>query len=90
MNTVVLFIRRGRFIPLCRSAEYTEAIDTAHLTLAGWIDASCSESLYEDDGITTDISLDDGLKSIRVNIAEGIAAASCESKKISTSKLVVK
>ncbi len=89
MDTVVLFIRRGRFIPLCQGAEYTEAIDTAHLTLAGWLDASCSETLYEDDGITTDISLDDGLKSIRVSIAEGIATASCEGKEINASRLVV-
>jgi alpha-glucosidase len=54
MNEVPLFIRRGHVIPLCRSAEYVDALDTTKLSLVGWLEVGCAFTLYEDDGHTND------------------------------------
>lgn len=52
LNEVPLFIRQGRCIPLAAPAEYEAALDTAHMTLAGYPDSEYV--LYEDDGVCKD------------------------------------
>lgn len=52
LSEVPLFIRRGRCIPVARTAEYVEAVDMAGLELLGWDGASYE--LYDDDGVHMD------------------------------------
>ena len=59
-NEFPLFIRRGYAVPVSRGGEWTEAVDAHELTMLGW-DAS-SYALYDDDGVSADVALDDGLK----------------------------
>ena len=89
MNEVPLFIRRGHVIPLCRSAEYVDALDTTKLSLVGWLEVGCAITLYEDDGESTDIDLNEGLQLINVSIDKGVATAKCAGKTIDASKVVV-
>ena len=89
MNEVPLFIRRGHVIPLCRSAEYVDALDTTKLSLVGWLEVGCAITLYEDDGESTDIDLNEGLQLITVDINKGVATAKCAGKTIDASKVVV-
>ena len=89
MNEVPLFIRRGHVIPLCRSAEYVDALDTTKLSLVGWLEVGCAITLYEDDGESTDIDLNAGLQLITVGINKGVATAKCAGKTIDASKVVV-
>ncbi len=63
LNEVPLFIRRGTCIPLAAPAEYAEALDTAHMTLAGYPD--CEYVLYEDDGIHKDYENPSNYRTLR-------------------------
>ena len=52
LNEVLLFIRKGRCIPVAQAAEYAEAVDASTLELLGWDGASYE--LYDDDGVHMD------------------------------------
>lgn len=73
MNEMPLFIRRNRFIPLAKPAEYVDGIDFADLTLLGWLDGDAAYDLYNDDGDTTSPSLETGLTTINVHHATAAA-----------------
>ncbi len=64
LNELPLFIRRGHAVPLAKAAEYVEGIDTSDLTLLGWLDEDVDVTLYEDDGYTTHIDLEKGLRTL--------------------------
>ena len=51
-NEVVFYIRKGKAIPLCKSAESTSELDTKNLELIGTGDEYL---LYTDDGMGFDI-----------------------------------
>ena len=72
-----------------RSAEYVDALDTTKLSLIGWLEVGCAITLYEDDGESTDIDLNEGLQLINVSIDKGVATAKCAGKTIDASKVVV-
>ena len=84
-----LFVRRGCFIPFARSAEWVEAVDGTNLTLLGWLSGDAAYALYDDDGISTQVSLEAGLTPIRVRVADGQAAASGEGLTLYADKLVL-
>ena len=75
LNELPLFIRRGHMVPLARPAEYVEGIDATRLTLLGWLDGDAALSLYDDDGLSTEMCLDKGLTDIRVTVQNGRAQA---------------
>lgn len=56
LDEVPLFIKKGRLLPLCESAQCTEQLDLSKLTLIGYADGTASYRLYTDDGISTDCS----------------------------------
>ena len=62
LNEVVFFIRDGRCVPLCDSAKNVESLDDNTLKLYG--NGECYE-LYTDDGMTTNVSLDNIRKIVR-------------------------
>ena len=84
-----LFIKRGRIVPLAKSAEWVDAVDSGDLTLLGWLDGNAQTSLYDDDGVSTAIDLDAGLKPIAVTLRGGKAQASGEGLTLHTEKLVL-
>ncbi len=56
LNTVPLFIRYGKCIPVAGMAECVAEIDSAHMELVGY--EKSSYSLYEDDGNTRNYDLE--------------------------------
>ena len=89
LNELPLFIRRGHFIPLAKPAEYVEGIDASRLTLLGWLDGNAALSLYDDDGLSTGVSLDKGLTDIRVTVQDGRAHAEGGSLILDAKQLLV-
>lgn len=89
MNELPLFIRRGHVVPLAKPAEYAEGVDSADLTLLGWLDESATATLYNDDGYTTAPSLDSGLTTITVEVKGETAAAAGEGLTLHTENLLV-
>ena len=89
LNELPLFIRRGHFISLAKPAEYVEGIDASRLTLLGWLDGNAALSLYDDDGLSTGVSLDKGLTDIRVTVQDGRAHAEGGSLILDAKQLLV-
>ncbi|MBQ8136316.1 MAG: alpha-glucosidase, partial [Clostridia bacterium] len=56
-----LFIRRGKAAFLCRAAERSRLVNTDDMTVLGW-DHGAEITWYEDDGLTTNVSLETGLR----------------------------
>ena len=56
LNVVLLFIRRGKCIPLADAAECVFQLNTEHLNIIGYKNGSYI--LYEDDGYTRDYDLE--------------------------------
>ena len=84
-----LFIRRGHALPLAKGAEWVEAVDGSDLTLLGWLDHDARITLYDDDGLTTDIDLDRGLTAIDVTVKDGQATAEGKGLTLHTDRLVI-
>ena len=84
-----LFIRRGKAMPMAKAAEYVDAIDDTNLTLLGWLDGDTDLTLYDDDGVTRDVTLEDGLTTIRVTVRDGRASAQADGKRVDASRLIV-
>ena len=62
--TLLFFIKKGKIVPLAKPALNTKEINTKKLTLAGDAPKGTVYELYEDDGITTDISLKSSIRKI--------------------------
>ncbi len=90
MNEFPLFIRKGHVIPMVAPAEYVEGLDTANLTLLGWLDKGTAITLYEDDGVSREIDFNVGLTVINVQVKEGVASAKAAGKTIDCSRIIVK
>ena len=84
-----LFIRRGSFIPFARAAEWVEAVDGKELTLLGWLGGDASYALYDDDGVSTQVSFEAGLTGITVKPENGRAVAQGDGLTLHTEKLVL-
>ncbi len=89
LNEFPLFIRRGRIIPLTKSAEYVEGIDASALTLLGWLDKDAALTFYDDDGESAAIDLAAGMTEIRVSVKDGKVTAEAEGKIIDASRLII-
>jgi len=66
LHEMPLFIRRGCVIPLSRGGQWVDAVDSTDLTLLGWIGSDASYMFYDDDGLSTQVGLKDGLTEIAV------------------------
>ncbi len=86
-----LFIRKGQVIPLATGdAQCAAEVDSAHLTLLGWLDCSTAFTLYDDDGESTDTDLDKGLTLVDVTVQEGRVCAKGRCLTLDASKILVK
>ena len=58
LESVVFFIKDNHIVPFAKPSLNTSLIDTKKLSLIGNAPAGTEYFLYEDDGFTTDISLE--------------------------------
>lgn len=86
LHEMPLFIRRGCMIPLARGGEWVEAVDGKELTLLGWLSGDAVYALYDDDGMSTHVHLDDGMTQIRITGEK--AAANREGFTLLTDRLI--
>ncbi len=66
VDSVVFFVRENHVVPLAKPALCSEKINTKRLSLIGDLKKGASYELYEDDGFTTDITLDGRLRTLTV------------------------
>jgi len=64
LNEFPLFVRRGRFVPLCSGGEKTADLDDTRFRTLGWDAEGASCALYRDDGLTPNPTLEENLTMI--------------------------
>lgn len=64
MDEIPLFIRKNKMIPFVKPANRTEALDTNHLKLIGFVPEFARYELYEDDGETQNFVKGDCTKTV--------------------------
>ena len=89
MNEFPLFVRKGHVIPLAGAAECVAQVDASKLTLLGWLEHGTAFTLYDDDGESANIDLEEGLTLIDVQIRDGKANAKAAGIDLDASHIVV-
>ena len=70
LTSVVFFIKKGKIVPFAKPALNSAEIDTNNLTVYGDAPEGTVYELYEDDGFTTDIDLQKGIRKIEKHSAK--------------------
>lgn len=65
LNSVVFFIKKGKIVPFAKPALNSTMIDTNNFSIYGDAPEGTFYELYEDDGFTTDIDLQKGIRKIK-------------------------
>ena len=65
LNSVVFFIKKGKIVPFAKPALNSAMIDTNNFSIYGDAPEGTIYELYEDDGFTTDIDLQKGIRKIK-------------------------
>ncbi len=81
VNEVPMFIRKNKILPLCRTAQCTDQIDTSMFELIAFADSACEYRMYEDDGISYNFTSPENYVPFRIVENEGVLTAD-SSKKI--------
>lgn len=66
LNEVVLFVRKGHILPLSSGGRNVESVDWEHLTMIHFADAGDSYELYDDDGISRNVTLEGHCRRIEI------------------------
>ncbi len=75
VNEVPLFIRRNKLLPLCRTAQCTDQLDTSMFEIIAFTDDNIEYRMYEDDGISKDYDNPDNYVSFEIKDMDGILGA---------------
>ena len=78
MNEVPLFIRKNKLLPLCRTSQCTEEMDTSMFEVIAFADRGFEYSLYEDDGTTTAYDSEKNYVRFAIQETEGALAAASD------------
>ncbi len=75
VNEVPVFIRKGKLLPLCRTAQCTDALDTSMFEIIAYTDRETQYMMYEDDGISKDYDNENNYVPFEIKKADGILGA---------------
>lgn len=64
IDQLAFFIRRNHIIPLAAPAKRVSAIDYGTIKMLGWAEKGCSYELYDDDGLSKTVSLEENITRI--------------------------
>lgn len=75
MNEVPLFIRKNKLLPLCRTSQCTDKMDTSMFEIIAYTDDNIEYTMYEDDGISKDYDNPDNYVQFAIKDVDGILGA---------------
>ena len=75
INEVPLFVRKNKLLPLCRTTQCTDNMDTSMFEIIAYTDDNIEYLMYEDDGISKDYDNPDNMVSFEVKAVDGILGA---------------
>ena len=89
MNEFPLFVKKGQVIPLAKGAECVAQVDATKLTLLGWLEHGTAFTLYDDDGESAAIDLNEGLTLVDVQVKDGAVVARAKGLELDASKIIL-
>ena len=89
MNEFPLFIKKGQVIPLANGAECVAQVDGKKLTLLGWLEHGTVFTIYDDDGESAAIDLNEGLTLVDVQVKDGAVVARAKGLELDASKIIL-
>ena len=89
MNEFPLFIKKGQVIPLANGAECVAQVDSKKLTLLGWLTHGTVFTLFDDDGESAAIDLNEGLTLVDVQVKDGAVVARAKGLELDASKIIL-
>ena len=75
VNEVPLFIRKNKLLPLCRTSQSVEEMDTSMFEIVAFTDDSIEYTMYEDDGISKDYNNPENFVQFAIKDMDGILGA---------------
>ncbi len=75
VNEVPVFVRRNKLLPLCRTAQCTDKLDTSMFEIIAFTDDNIEYMMYEDDGVSKDYDNPDNYVSFAIKDMDGILGA---------------
>ncbi|MBQ8134173.1 MAG: alpha-glucosidase [Clostridia bacterium] len=75
INEVPLFVRKNKLLPLCRTTQCTDNMDTSMFEIIAYTDDNIEYLMYEDDGVSKDYDNPDNMVSFEVRDVDGILGA---------------
>ena len=64
LESVVFFLKKGKLLPFAKPVQNTKNLDTTVLQVVGDAPEGTFYELYEDDGFTTDVDLQKGIRKV--------------------------
>ncbi len=75
IDEVPVFIRKNKLLPLCRTSECTDQLDTSMFEIIAYADENVEYYMYEDDGISKDYDNPDNMVSFAIREIDGQVGA---------------
>lgn len=75
INEVPIFIRKNKLLPLCRTSDCTDNMDTSMFEIIAYTNENIEYMMYEDDGTTRDYNVRDRMVSFSIQNMNGVLGA---------------
>lgn len=75
VNEVPLFIRRNKLLPLCRTANCTDELDTSMFEIIAYADEPIEYRMYEDDGMSNNYTAPENYATFAIKDNNGVLGA---------------
>ncbi len=75
VNEVPLFVRKDRILPLCRTCQCTDEMDTSMFEMIAYADTSVEYRMYSDDGVSKNYNRPNSYVSFAIRENNGVLGA---------------
>ena len=78
LGEVPVFIRKNKLLPLCRSVECIDMLDTSKFEIISYTDREITYTMYEDDGYSKNYDSPDNFVDFAITENDGQLGAVCK------------
>ena len=64
LDQLIFFIKKNTAIPMAKPALRVKDIDPSTIRMLGWLEETYTYELYDDDGLSKDVTLEAGIRRI--------------------------
>jgi alpha-glucosidase len=68
-DQLIFFVKRNTAIPIAKPAMRVKDIDPSTIQMHGWLDEEYVYELYNDDGLSKNVKLEDGIRYMKADVS---------------------